>query len=512
LCGLFGGLGANINVHAVRHLAALNESRGRDSAGFFDQHGDWLKKGYTSITEWLKDEGLRDKLQRMCLTGAVCGHTRGSTRGNHKTENAHPFAYGEEGKQVVLSHNGVIDAPAKYDVDSMYMADLLAQGKPGQYQEALGGVSGWYVLTWHDERTGCIYFLNWTGTLCFAPLGDTIYYSSAKQHLQQVLAHPKIHETVSGEVWMWTGKKMKPLKHFTGKVRTYTQSNNYGQQWDDTRPSGSVLKLRSTGKWVANLRGAYFAELTDQEKWEEMYGNDPNPYTSNGKWPGFQVIEAHIKNATIIDFDGKPVSKKKLRRGIRSWVGNDDTELEESEKQGVVVVDSPGVADTKVVTTVQNATPEQNEALDKFFSDNQIGKETCVACEGTGLATQGSELRCRPCNGTGKMIAHALVKADVAKRAAEAEAGDNVAKALALQEEINRKQRDLRYRDRSDASAAARAALNAQWQKLRAKGMDDETIGKELWRAGFYEDIYDLDEKDLLPLRGWMENDAFAMD
>lgn len=269
-------MGPNINPHAIRMLALLNENRGRASAGFFNGKQHWVKVD-KSISSWLKDKDLRKWLERSVDTGVICGHTRAPSRGEVKVDNAHPFEYGE----IVGSHNGTIDAPFKYDVDSMYMFDLLSQHEPGEYQKALGDVEGWYVLTWRDNRTGDVYFLNWTGSLHATQVGHTWYYSSQADHLEIALGLPSTHVLKHGEVWKWDRATLKMLRltaGFTGKERTYQKGGKGG------------VNVRCYGGHDPDEAAEYVAARGGEDRYDHW--NDSNNFTGecrideNGVWWG----------------------------------------------------------------------------------------------------------------------------------------------------------------------------------------------------------------------------------
>lgn len=226
MCGLWGVVGRNPNLGYLRMLGVLNQSRGRDATGFFNTRkagkSNWIKNA-EQVETWLRDGELREWLEQSAASSwAICGHTRNSTRGGSGlTKNAHPFEYGP----ICGSHNGILEAPVKYDVDSQYAMDLLSQNKPGEYQKALGDVAGWYVLTWFDQRDQSLYMLNWTGDLWLRHVGEHWYYSSSGTHLATALGYNEGMELKHGKVirFRWDRVKgqveCKQLEDFTGKKR-----------------------------------------------------------------------------------------------------------------------------------------------------------------------------------------------------------------------------------------------------------------------------------------------------
>lgn len=126
---------------------------------------------------------------------AILGHTRFGTRGKNVERNAHPFCYGD----VVGAHNGVVDSPVTYEVDSQYIFDRLAQCG-GDYQSAIGNLSGSWGLWWH--RAGAVYLQAHKQTLARAQHCGAVYFSSDAQHLRAALAmvgRPKVHQFECGE-------------------------------------------------------------------------------------------------------------------------------------------------------------------------------------------------------------------------------------------------------------------------------------------------------------------------
>jgi len=230
ICGLLGGIGPSIDPQVIRTLAILNQDRGSDGCGFFNAKASHVKS-VDNAKEFLQDPYLsRWIIDSARKTWAVCGHTRGGTRGGKSTKNAHPFRYGK----IIGSHNGILDCPAKYSVDSEYAMDLLSQNKPGAYQEALGDVQGWYVLTWYDSRDKSLYLLNWKGDLSIAKYGDNCYYSSSANHLKTALgigdkaitpiAHTKvIRFSLQSKKGGVVGDQ---LADFTGKDRVYQSGSS----------------------------------------------------------------------------------------------------------------------------------------------------------------------------------------------------------------------------------------------------------------------------------------------
>lgn len=229
MCGNFGAIGPRINPQIIRTLGILNESRGRSSAGFFDSNGNIYKQA-RSITDMLKEEATTLFINSSSKDSwAICGHTRAPSCGSGvSTDNAHPFRYGRDGKSndgpITGCHNGIIQHPdkcpdtgEKYTVDSQYIFHQLAKFGPGQYQDALGKVAGWYAIAWHDSRNKSIYLLNWKGDLHMVRIGSTIYYSSDENHLLIATGRKaEVGLAADGDVWQFTRDRATKLGKFTG--------------------------------------------------------------------------------------------------------------------------------------------------------------------------------------------------------------------------------------------------------------------------------------------------------
>lgn len=304
MCGLCGGLGVGVDVGIVRSLLILNESRGHDGVGVFNSSGGWRKNNSRSTEELRKPELSRFIEQSAKRTWAVCGHTRGGTRGGAFARNAHPFSYGE----IIGSHNGVVDAPTKYDVDSMWIMDLLSQEKPGDYQKALSQVGPWFVLTWLDKRNKSIYLLNWSGQLHFMKYRGVWYYSSDGDHLATAVGSDKGISSIDKKAVIrfsfdkekgvqavrlpdFTGKERETVqvdwrKHYreydgydsdyvTGYPRHSAAGQNYaadgGRGADPTGPAGWVVKFPTSGLWHARLLNGMYRLIRAQTQLNTDY-------------------------------------------------------------------------------------------------------------------------------------------------------------------------------------------------------------------------------------------------
>lgn len=198
MCGIFGAIGRDINPSIVTALAALNQSRGRDSLGFATVRGAgdvrvWKRVG--EPCDLLATRAFQKQRRAWVDAWAILGHTRYGTRGKNVERNAHPFAYGG----IVGAHNGIVDAPASYEVDSQVIFDRLAQ-HDGNYQAALADLGGHWGIWWHHR--GRVTLQAHEQQLARAFHCGAWYFSSDAQHLGAALAiggKPKIHKFTSGE-------------------------------------------------------------------------------------------------------------------------------------------------------------------------------------------------------------------------------------------------------------------------------------------------------------------------
>ena len=182
MCGLFGSIGNNPNEGTLRSLAILNENRGSHAFGLFSSDSMWIRWA-EKATKCLADTGMSNWMtDKVNSCWFIAGHTRWATTGNSfKSDNAHPFCYGD----TVGAHNGCVEAPIEYEVDSMYLIDMLEKHE-GDYQEALQDISGYFTLTWTDGKS--FYILSYDNELHLAQGKDGVwYYSSLLEHLEIAL-------------------------------------------------------------------------------------------------------------------------------------------------------------------------------------------------------------------------------------------------------------------------------------------------------------------------------------
>lgn len=197
----------------------------------------------------MADKGMSDWLdEKVNSCWFVAGHTRWATTGNSfKTDNAHPFCYGN----TIGSHNGCVDAPFEYEVDSMYLFDMLEK-HAGDYQEALQDIAGYFTITWTDGKF--FYILSHDNELHLAQGKDGVwYYSSTLEHLEIALG-PLADDAVTV---MDSGKVMR-FEIVQGAVEMTVMDEFVslaGPRWGLSLAD----KAKGRGSKVTGKRGSVFA-------------------------------------------------------------------------------------------------------------------------------------------------------------------------------------------------------------------------------------------------------------
>ncbi|MHC4117554.1 MAG: hypothetical protein ACYSWO_08600 [Planctomycetota bacterium] len=231
----------------IAALAWANRERGTDSLGFFDSSGKMTKRAADPA------EALRGVKMQKWLRKAgdeawfLAGHTRFATRGKVNRRNSHPFRYG----RVIGSHNGMVGAPQKFQVDSEYLFWLLNKHR-GDYQKALEDVSGYWGLSWYDGDS--FYLMCHSGELAVVEVDGVYYYSSSWKHLDSCTGGDS-HTFGEGEVWKFNsdGSIQKStdegsgVKTFKPGIEDYSyygrydgsSARGYSRKWSKTERSGA---------------------------------------------------------------------------------------------------------------------------------------------------------------------------------------------------------------------------------------------------------------------------------
>lgn len=193
MCGIAGAIGEGFHLPYVQTLCLLNESRGNHSFGFFDSKGK-MRKAAKSVTTLITEAPFVNFAKRAARARwGLCGHTRFATQGKVTDANAHPFRYGN----ITGIHNGMVDAPNTYTVDSEYLIDTInRKGYTG-----LNGIEGYWALAWYDKGEDCFYLTQHDGDLHYAILGGVVYFASLASQLRATLPEGAvITEVKEGQV------------------------------------------------------------------------------------------------------------------------------------------------------------------------------------------------------------------------------------------------------------------------------------------------------------------------
>lgn len=278
MCGLFGTITKNRkpDIGVLRALTLVNRERGKESLGFFDSGPSIYKKGDDPLdvlasaecTEWL------DKSEQN--SWFIVGHTRFSTRGTVCDSNSHPFYYGD----IIGAHNGMLDAPRHYTVDSEYAIDLLNK-HDSNYHDALKNVWGYWLLSWYDTKKKELFINMYDLTCGLAKYRNAWYFSSDPNHLATVLG---VRDTIilkngqtvsfrSNGTMRWL-KKFKPSMSYSYKKdgRTYGSydANDYyinssqsGYSSNNYSPSNNETYIRDYDEEFRSMWAEYAHQYED---------------------------------------------------------------------------------------------------------------------------------------------------------------------------------------------------------------------------------------------------------
>lgn len=238
MCGAYGAVGFGWNGGTIRALTLANRERGTDSLGFFDSSGRMIKAGVDpdealaqdNISRWLNVSERGD--EKRPASWFIAGHTRQATRGKVNRQNSHPFRYGK----IIGSHNGMVNAPNGYAVDSQYLFDSLNKAN-GDYNTAWSSISGYWGITWYDGQS--FYLQVHGGELSIGLSSDGCwYYSSSKAHLAACIGYNvNIRTLGDGETIRFTLKDGVVVmeeddKFVSTTIGYHTRKYNYTQATD----------------------------------------------------------------------------------------------------------------------------------------------------------------------------------------------------------------------------------------------------------------------------------------
>jgi hypothetical protein len=215
------------NEGILRALTWANQERGTDSVGFFDSSGKMVKCAETpsdalrkaNISRWLDASCNGSKKLERDASWFIAGHTRMATRGKVNRQNSHPFRYG----RIIGSHNGMIDAPTGYVVDSQHLFDTLHKSG-NDYNAAWAAITGYWAVTWFDDHA--FYMQVHNGDLTVARKGNVWYYSSSWAHLESCIGDTDELITLSeGQTLQFTFENMvvvvKEVEKFVSAAPDY---------------------------------------------------------------------------------------------------------------------------------------------------------------------------------------------------------------------------------------------------------------------------------------------------
>lgn len=269
MCGIFGAVvlekGKKWDIGIIRALTWANRERGTDSLGFFDSSGK-MTKGAGDPSDLLRADRITKWLKQSQETSwFVAGHTRFATRGKVNRRNSHPFRYG----RIIGSHNGVVDAPTKFNVDSEHLFWALNKQR-GKYQKALQDISGYWGLSWYDGEH--FYLMVHNGELAYVVIEGVLYYSSGWAHLDSCtggdskpLSDNQVLRINSGGVVDNSEAVNSPVAPFVSKAASYTLC---GEGWW-SKDGDNTYKQYTSRNYASGGRGG--AGKKENNKWQSEH-------------------------------------------------------------------------------------------------------------------------------------------------------------------------------------------------------------------------------------------------
>lgn len=274
MCGIFGVIAPQdirLDGSAARSLAILNRDRGKQALGYFDSEYNVHKKAKDpeDVVDTVDCTKFIDHAEEN--SWFIVGHTRFGTRGSNIDANAHPYRYGD----YIGAHNGICDAPTKYDVDSMYLFDSLNENK-GDYQKAFDGISGYWSLAWYDGQD--LYLQMFDNCLALAEYNGQWYFSSDVKHLHRAIGAREYYDFKQGMTCKFSPngdmsflKEFEPTeyKKFTRDSRTSGRGAYYGGYSGNYSSSTSTTSTKDMDDegWISTgLLESLEAESKDESQ------------------------------------------------------------------------------------------------------------------------------------------------------------------------------------------------------------------------------------------------------
>lgn len=244
MCGIFGTIikeRKRTDMGIMRGLTLSNRERGKEALGFFNSTGEIYKRAQDPIDVLASSECTEylDRTERE--SWFIVGHTRYSTRGANIDKNSHPFEYGN----IIGSHNGIIDAPNEYTVDSEYLIDLL-DIHDSNYQTALENDWGYWTTSWYDKKKDELFLSMHDNSCGIVSHRGAWYFSSDPDHLAAAFG---VRDTIvmkSGDTVSFDNKgRMKWRKKFETNM-TYSYKKNARTSGGSTSVTGYNYGSSST--------------------------------------------------------------------------------------------------------------------------------------------------------------------------------------------------------------------------------------------------------------------------
>ncbi len=258
-----------------------------------------MTKGAGDPSDVLRKKRLRDWLKHsQTSTWFVAGHTRFATRGKVNRRNSHPFRYG----RIIGSHNGMCQAPQKFEVDSEHLFWALNKER-GDYQKALESISGYWGLSWYDGQH--LYLMCHSGELAYDIIDGVLYYSSSWSHLDSctggdsnVLKDGQVIRIGSDGTVDCSFDKNSPVKPFV----TATAASYYGYgiavagNWRASGGHGNAGR-RETGTWQHEQDASGYLD--------ETASTDSTPRDYDAEWQeAWSTYTSESEHSQVEDCEG----------------------------------------------------------------------------------------------------------------------------------------------------------------------------------------------------------------